>query len=181
MPVLHSGNIEGVLAASRMCIWELPGSMLYPVAAVAFIALLLRCFWRFLFTYPDVLVGRDLWVVAALSEQPDCIGRIKPQEPLQWCLFFFHTSIRMAGPVASLAPSPPLPPPPLGCQQPVSKPALPCAVLRCCYCALCTKFLGLKPSLVCAVRPGNQKCTRCQELGSKCLCVHVLASLSVAC
>ena len=83
------GNVRGVPAASGMCFWELLGLMLYLVVAVALMALLLRCFWRSLFAYPDILVSRNLWVIAALSGRPDCIGRIKPQGPPPVVSFLF--------------------------------------------------------------------------------------------
>ena len=87
----------------------------------------------------------------------------------------------MAGAVAFSTLLPPLPPSLSGCQQLASRPALPSAVLRRQYYARCAKFLGSKPSLVCTVQPGNQKCTRCQKLGSKCFHVRIPALCSLVC
>ena len=157
-----------------MCFLELPDLMLYLIAAVALMMLLLRRLRRFLLACPGVLIAGDFWVVATLSGQLCCIKYIKPEALPLSCLFFFHTSIRMAGAVASSAPLPQHSPPPSGLCQLASRPALLTAVLRHRYCAQYAKFFGSKHFLVCAVRPGNRKCTHCQELGSKCLCVSVL-------
>ena len=92
------------------------------------------------------------------------------------CLSFFHISVKIASAVASLVLLLPPPPPPSGCRLPTFRLAFFSAVPRRQYCAQFAKFLGLRPSLVCTVRPSNQKCTRYQELGSKCLCMCVLAA-----
>ena len=43
--VAAAGGVKSVFAAFEICFWELLDLVWYPIAAVAFVALLMRCLW----------------------------------------------------------------------------------------------------------------------------------------